>query len=359
NSKLFGIRDCSIQRNYQKIIEETASGIPNKIREQLYSFSEKLIEEIDYIGAGTLEFIYDLIEKKVYFMEMNTRLQVEHTVSEMVSGVDLVSQQFEVAQGKNISNLDFKLNGHAIELRVIAEKVEIDENGELLFVPDPGHVKDVFFPKKSYVRVIQTITSGSVVSPFYDSLVAQIVCWGRSRSDAITRLDDYLKRVKIHGVSTNLALNRAILKDASFKKGSFSTGFLVDFFQRIDSQKLLTEALNDSGSLNKSVDKESIKLEGSEELKVLSPQMGGFYRAPSEDDEPFVSEGQVIDVNETLCLIESMKVFTELTLADYKSSDGNTLFSDDVKYKVKKVIAEDKNTVNQGDLLFVMLPIVA
>ena len=242
---------------------------------------------------------------------------------------------------------------------VIAEKVALDENGELLFVPDPGHVKEVFFPKKSYVRVIQTITSGSIVSPFYDSLVAQIVCWGRSRSDAISRLDDYLKRVKIHGVSTNLALNRAILKDSSFKKGSFSTGFLVDFFQRIDSQKLLTEALNDSGSFNKSVDKESIKLEGSEELKVLSPQMGGFYRAPSEDDEPFVSEGQVIDVNETLCLIESMKVFTELTLADYKSSDGNTLFPDDVKYKVKKVIAEDKNTVNQGDLLFVMLPIVA
>ena len=87
--------------------------------------------------------------------------------------------------------------------------------------------------------------------------------------------------------------------------------------------------------------------------------MGGFYRAPSEDDEPFVSEGQVIDVNETLCLIESMKVFTELTLADYKSSDGNNLFPDDVKYKVKKVIAEDKNTVNQGDLLFVMLPIVS
>ena len=85
NSKLFGIRDCSIQRNYQKLIEETASGIPNKIREHLYSFSEKLIEEIDYIGAGTVEFIYDLIEKKVYFMEMNTRLQVEHPVSETVS----------------------------------------------------------------------------------------------------------------------------------------------------------------------------------------------------------------------------------------------------------------------------------
>ena len=121
----------------------------------------------------------------------------------------------------------------------------------------------------------------------------------------------------------------------------------------------MSETLDDFGELNKSVDKKSIKLEGSNELKVLSPQMGGFYRAPSQDDEPFVSEGQIIDVNQTLCLIESMKVFTELTLADYKSTDGNTLFPDDVKYKVTKVIAEDKNTVNQGDLLFVMLPVVA
>ena len=179
---------------------------------------------------------------------------------------------------------------------------------------------------------------------------------GRSRSDAITRLVDYLKRVKIHGVSTNLALSRAILQDASFKKGGFSTGYLPDFFKRIDSKKILREALNDSGELYKSLVKKAIKLEGSNELKVLSPQMGGFYRAPSQDEEPFVSEGQIIDVNQVLCLIESMKVFTELTLADYKSIDGKALFPDDVKYKVIKIIAEDKNTVNQGDLLFVMLP---
>ncbi len=107
NSKLLGIRDCSIQRNYQKLIEETASRIPTKIKDQLYNYAEKLIEEIDYVGAGTVEFIYDLAEKKVYFMEMNTRLQVEHPVSEMVSGVDLVRQQFEVAQGNNINSWSF------------------------------------------------------------------------------------------------------------------------------------------------------------------------------------------------------------------------------------------------------------
>ena len=100
-------------------------------------------------------------------------------------------------------------------------------------------------------------------------------------------------------------------------------------------------------------------LEGSKVLKVLSPQMGGFCRATSPDDEPFVSEGQIINVNQTLCLLESMKVFTELALADYKSSDGDSLYTDKVKYKVTRVIAEDHNTVNQGDLLFVMLPVDA
>ena len=146
-----------------------------------------MIDEIDYIGAGTIEFIYDLEENKVYFMEMNTRLQVEHPVSEMVSGVDLVRQQFEVTQGKSIGELDYKLNGHAIELRIIAEKVELDDEDELRFVPDPGHVTEVFFPEKANVRIIQSVVSGSVVSPFYDSLIAQIICWGKSRREAIKK----------------------------------------------------------------------------------------------------------------------------------------------------------------------------
>ncbi|MBC8258139.1 MAG: ATP-grasp domain-containing protein [SAR324 cluster bacterium] len=357
NSKLLGIRDCSVQRNYQKLIEETASGIPSSIREKVYSYAEKLIHEIDYIGAGTVEFIYDLIEKEVYFMEMNTRLQVEHPVSEMVSGLDLVHMQYEVAQGNNIADVDFKLNGHAIELRIIAEKIELDDENELRFTPDPGHVTEVFFPEKANVRVIQTVTSDSIVSPFYDSLIAQIICWGKSRKETISRLSEYLERVKINGVSTNLALNRAILQDGSFQKGGFSTKYLVEFFERIDSKKLISESQKDSGTVKDSVDQQSIMLEDSEELKVLSPQMGGFYRATSPDDEPFVCEGQIIDVNHSLCLLESMKVFTELTLATFKNSVGDPLYPDDVNYKVTRVIAEDHNTVNKGDLLFVMQPV--
>jgi len=359
NSKLLGIRDCSVQRNYQKLIEETASGIPKNIKEQVYDYAGKLIDEIDYIGAGTVEFIYDLDEKCVYFMEMNTRLQVEHPVSEMVSGTDLVRLQFEVTQGHDIGELDFKLNGHAIELRVIAEKIVLDDEGELRFVPDPGHVTEVFFPEKANVRVIQSVTSGSIVSPFYDSLIAQIICWGKSRKEAINSLLNYLKRVRIHGVSTNLALNRMILQDPAFQKGRFSTKYLVDLFERIDEKKLLSDAQKDSGTSKSAVDQKAIMLEGSDELKVLSPQMGVFYRAASREDEPFVIEGQIIDVNHSLCLLESMKVFTELSLADYKSPEGEALYPDDVKYKVTRVIAEDQNTVNQGDLLFVMQPVDA
>ena len=359
NSKLFGIRDCSVQRNYQKLIEETASGIPKNIRDQLFNYAGKLINEINYIGAGTVEFIYDLDQKCVYFMEMNTRLQVEHPVSEMVSRTDLVKLQLEVAQGGDISELDVKLNGHAIELRLIAEKIELDDEGELRFIPDPGEVSEVYFPEEAHLRVIQTVASGSVVSPFYDSLIAQIICWGKSRKEAISRLLEYLKGVKIHGVSTNLALNRLILKDEKFQKGSFSTRYLVDLLDRIDEKKLLRESKKDSGSAKNTVDQKAILLDGSDELKVLSPQMGGFYVAASSEDEPFVSEGQIVDVNHTLCLLESMKVYTELSLSDYKSPDGESLYLNDVKYKVTRIIAEDQNTVNQGDLLFVMQPIDA
>ena len=359
NSKLLGIRDCSVQRNYQKLIEETASGIPKNIKDQVFNYAGKLIDEIDYIGAGTVEFIYDLDQKRLYFMEMNTRLQVEHPVSEMVTGTDLVQLQLEVAQGDDIGELDVKLNGHAIELRVIAEKIDLDDEGELRFIPDPGHVSEVYFPEKANVRVIQTVASGSVVSPFYDSLIAQIICWGKSRREAISSLLEYLKGVKIRGVSTNLALNRLILQDAEFKKGRFSTSYLVDLFERIDAKKLLSESQKDSGTAKNAVDQKAIMLEGSDELKVLSPQMGGFYCAASREEEPFVSEGQIIDVNHTLCLLESMKVYTELSLADYKSPDGDSLYLDDVKYKVIRVIAEDQNTVNQGDLLFVMQPVDA
>jgi acetyl/propionyl-CoA carboxylase alpha subunit/acetyl-CoA carboxylase beta subunit len=358
NAKLLGIRDCSVQRNYQKLIEEAAFELPEAIRDELYQHTRKLVQEIDYIGAGTVEFIYDLTEQKVYFMEMNTRLQVEHPVSEMVTRVDLVRKQFGVAEGEDIADLDVQQDGHAMELRINAERVELDNSGKLKFVPDPGHVTEAYFPTDQKVRVVQAVAKGSVVSPYYDSLVAQIIAWGNTRDEVLDVLIDYLDRVRIHGISTNKVLAQLILQDSDFRRGEFDTNFLKGFLKRIDAQELIQKTKQESGSGLGSLDVNAIKFEDSDEWKVLSPQMGGFYRSPSPEAELLVEEGSVINLETPLCLLESMKVFTELSLGYYKTADGECLYPKDQQFRVTRILAEDQQTVNQGDLLFVLEPVM-
>ena len=290
---------------------------------------------------------------------MNTRLQVEHPVTEMVAKVDLVHQQFEIAQGKSIQRLPVKTDGHAIEVRINAERVEIDEEGNLRFIPEPGHVNDTVFPEDPFVRVISAYGAGSLVSPYYDSMIAQVICWGRSRKEACARLQEYLGRVKIHGVSTSLALSRAILGDSEFQKGRYDTGFLKGLLDRIDTEKLQHQIEENSGDSRISIDQDLLHISESNEIKVIAPQMGGFYRSSSPDEEPFVEEGQVVDIQQTLCLMESMKIFSELNLAHFKDSEGQFLYDQDQRYRVNRVIAEDRQTVNEGDLLFVLQAVEA
>ena len=354
NSKLLGIRDCSVQRDYQKLIEESVFNIPKKTQQILFDHALKLINHIDYVGAGTVEFIYDLKEKKVYFMEMNTRLQVEHPVTEMVSQVNLVQQQFEIAQGKNIAQLPVRFDGHAIEVRVNAERVEVQDNGSLNFVPEPGYVGEVHFPDETHVRVISAVEEGSLVPPYYDSMIAQIICWGSSRKEACSRMLDYLGKVRLEGISTNLALSRMILSDAEFLKGRFDTGFLKGFLERIDFNELKSRIEHDSGDSGKGLSQEELLVPETNEIKVISPQMGGFYLSPSPEEDPFVREGQVIDIEQPICLLESMKVFSEINLAHFKSDDGQLLYPQNQHYRVTRVIAEDRQTVNEGDLLFIV-----
>jgi len=354
NSHLLGIRDCSVQRNYQKLIEESAFDLPQKIEDQLFKYSRKLIDEIDYIGAGTVEFIYDLGEQKIFFMEMNTRLQVEHPVSEMVTGVDLVDQQFSVAKGNSLEALEVRPNGHAMELRINAERVDLDSSGSLRFVPDPGRVTEAYFPAEENIRILQAVTNGSMVSPFYDSLVAQIIAWGEDRKDAIELLIDYLSRVKIHGISTNLVLAKKILQDQDFQEGNFDTRYLNGLFSRINSQELIKESKLEAGGSAVSLDESSVRFESSKEWKILSPQMGGFYRSPSPETPSLVEEGSVINLQTPLCLLESMKVFNEISLNSFKTLDGKSLYPEDQQFRITRVLAEDQQTVNQGDLLFVM-----
>ncbi|MBF0238857.1 MAG: ATP-grasp domain-containing protein, partial [SAR324 cluster bacterium] len=359
NSKILGVRDCSVQRKFQKIIEESASNVPDKILKQLYKYTNTLINGIDYIGAGTVEFIYDRKEKKVYFMEMNTRLQVEHPVSEMTSGIDLVHQQFRIASGESIKDLDVRQDGHSIEWRINAERVEKNTNGAIVFLPDPGYLSELFLPAEQHVRVITAVEKGSVVPPYYDSMIVQIVVWGKDRESAIKRLLGYLKRVQVHGISTNQALVQNILEDQVFASGDYDTHFLPEFLKRIDEHELIRQTIDYSGSASTSTEQESLALPGSNELKVISPRMGTFYRANSPEDPPFIKEGEVINRDKVMCLMESMKVFSELTLQMYKGLDGESLYHGFDQFTVKKIMADNGQTVSRGDLLFVIEPVTA
>ncbi len=213
---------------------------------------------------------------------------------------------------------------------------------------------EVHFPDETHVRVISAVEEGSLVPPYYDSMIAQIICWGSSRKEACSRMLDYLGKVRLEGISTNLALSRMILSDAEFLKGRFDTGFLKGFLERIDFNELKSRIEHDSGDSGKGLSQEELMVPETNEIKVISPQMGGFYLSPSPEEDPFVREGQVIDIEQPICLLESMKVFSEINLAHFKSDDGQLLYPQNQHYRVTRVIAEDRQTVNEGDLLFIV-----
>ena len=177
NCFILGLRDCSVQRSKQKLIEESGSTmLSEELKDSIYLYSRRIADEINYFGAGTVEFIHDVKEDAVYFMEMNTRLQVEHPVTEAVTGVNLVKHQIEIAEGKNIGDLEFEEKGYSLEVRINAEKAEVDENGSLRFLPAPGKITECSFPEGEDIQVLASVDRGKDVSPFYDSLIAQNHC---------------------------------------------------------------------------------------------------------------------------------------------------------------------------------------
>ena len=169
-------------------------------------------------------------------------------------------------------------------------------------------------------------------------------------------LREYLAEMKVEGVYTNIALMEAILADSVFTKGDYDTGFVRDFLERVDTAAILKrmEARNSSGAGR--IDRDSIRIDNSEELKVLSPRTGIFYASPSPDDPPFVELGDVFDVNKTLCLMEAMKVFEGLRLVDYNQMNGTELFAESTQFTLTRVLAESGQTINEGDLLFIVKP---
>lgn len=218
-----GERDCSIQRRLQKLIEETPSpAISNEIRQLMGDASVTAAKAVDYTGAGTIEYIFDHRENVFYFMEMNTRIQVEHPVTEMVTGVDLIKEQIHIASGKPLSitqdQVEFK--GWSIECRINAE------NPEKNFMPSAGKI-DMYLPPGGFgIRVDSGVYPGYTIPPYYDSMIAKVITHGATREDAIAKMKRALEEFVIDGVNTTIPFHLNVLDDETFLSGDFNTKFL-------------------------------------------------------------------------------------------------------------------------------------
>ncbi|MFK4469722.1 acetyl-CoA carboxylase biotin carboxylase subunit [Bacillus sp. RC252] len=218
-----GERDCTIQRRLQKLVEETPSpGIKMEAREEMANLAVKAAQVVNYSGAGTIEFIYDLKENKFYFMEMNTRIQVEHPVTEMVTGIDIIKEQIRIASGGKLryKQDDVKFNGWAIECRINAE------NPEKNFMPSPGTVKEYLPPGGYGVRIDSAVYAGYSIPPYYDSMVAKVITHGETREEAIQRMERALKEFHVVGIKTTIPFHLNLLSNKTFISGDFNTKFL-------------------------------------------------------------------------------------------------------------------------------------
>jgi len=224
-----GERDCSVQRRYQKIIEETPSpGLSTALRTRLYESALRFAARLRYRGAGTVEFLVDDERDEFFFLEMNARIQVEHPVTEAVSGIDIVAAQLSIAGGEGLRLVRGEAwrEGCAIECRINAEDPARD------FEPSPGTVRSVRWPEGEGIRVDTHIEPGSRVPPYYDSLLGKIIVFGRDRAQAIARMRAAIAVTRIDGVATNLALHSGILSDPEFLAGGVDTGYLARLLER-------------------------------------------------------------------------------------------------------------------------------
>ena len=223
NVVTLGERDCSIQRKHQKLIEESPSELlTNEKRIEISELCKKAVSSLGYEGVGTLEFLYE--NNKFYFMEMNTRLQVEHPVTEMVTGIDLVKQQILAASGEKltISQNDIRIKGHSIECRINAEHPES-------FIPSPGKITQYNQPGGLGVRVDSAVYQGYSVPPHYDSMIGKLITYADSRSECIARMKRALEEYVIMGINTNIQMHQKIIMTEEFKSGKYDINFMSTF----------------------------------------------------------------------------------------------------------------------------------
>jgi acetyl-CoA carboxylase, biotin carboxylase subunit len=226
NCIYLGERECSIQRRHQKLIEESPSPIVDEdLRRRLGEVAVRAAQAVNYVNAGTIEFLLDK-DKNFYFLEMNTRLQVEHPVTEMVTGVDIVKEQIRIARGRKLryTQDDIRLNGWAIECRINAEDPFNN------FLPSTGCINTLSRPAGPGVRVDSGVDEGSEITPYYDSLLAKIVVWGETRGEAIVRMRRALQEYRVIGIKTNIPFHQAIMESHRFHGGQYDTTFVEQRF---------------------------------------------------------------------------------------------------------------------------------
>lgn len=238
-------RDCSIQRRHQKVVEEApAPGLSDELRQKMGEAAVQAAQAIDYVGAGTVEFLLDS-RGQFYFMEMNTRLQVEHPVTELITGVDLVEWQFNVAAGERlpISQNEITHNGHSIELRIYAEDAEND------FMPSTGCIDYLKEPvsdsnvRLACVRVDSGVTQGDTISEYYDPMISKLIVWGQTRDIALKQLKQALTQYHVRGVTTNIGYLHSIISQPAFADVELDTGFLVQHQQGINEQQNVSDSI--------------------------------------------------------------------------------------------------------------------
>jgi acetyl-CoA carboxylase biotin carboxylase subunit len=232
NVEVLGERECSIQRRHQKLLEESPSpSVPPELRKRISDSLRVAMKAIGYTNAGTVEFLMDE-KKNLYFIEVNARIQVEHPVTECVTGLDLVKAQIRIAMGEPLSSIitePVKLTGHAIECRINAENPKT-------FAPCPGRITGLNLPGGIGIRVDTAAYTDGVVPPYYDSLVAKLIAYGKDRTEAISRMKRALSMFVVEGISTTIPVHEAILNDKDFVAGNFNTTFLATRAERAGSE---------------------------------------------------------------------------------------------------------------------------
>ncbi|MGD9711099.1 MAG: biotin carboxylase N-terminal domain-containing protein, partial [Thermomicrobiales bacterium] len=332
-----GERDCSIQRRHQKLVEETPSPfVDDVLRVQLGEAAARLAWAVGYLGAGTVEFMVTS-DRQFYFLEMNTRIQVEHTVTEEVTGFDLVKEQIRVAAGERQSfeQRDVQPRGHAIQCRINAEDAGSG------FQPVPGTLTSITWPAGPGIRYDTAMEPGAAILPAYDSLIAKLVAVGRDRQEAIIRMRQALREFVVEGVPTTIPFHQRVMEHPAFVTGDFSTSFLAEYPEVLPAPANMTgapgEAPSDAMRYLVEVNGRRLEVRVAGELPSMSQSASnshhrpapvargrsGSAAGPSSRDvtSPLqgtvlrvaVKAGQAVDTGDLLCVVEAMKMENEIT----------------------------------------------